>query len=375
MNTPFSVVGLIPIVIFIVLLAFVLVRAVFPKRKIIQADHHHWIIRSLAALIAIAAIVATAIGTWRGTSMGDGYRPISVTVPTRVAKPWIKNKPSEFIDLGGEKIIGTVIVARRDGGRFIPLKSESQVRDLSAGLPLKMKFSGSWQSTSYEIGININRFASYGDGRLNPQGNSHIKLKGPGWSSSIGGSTHPIGMLNQYELGNGGGALQHAPLSLIPYDSGENTCMMFHLERADGDDPLVEAPAGEWLDRQSTAHFTRPSDNSRGGIRNDAPSPGIRMLGYLGPSAFLLLLASAAGSVCFRYGLRAPAFAGLVAAMVLYVGFLDALVLQRRANVMADPKKPESIRINALSAMSGTFFHAKRAQALADQYHKGKDRY
>jgi hypothetical protein len=33
---------------------------------------------------------------------------------------------------------------------------------------------------------------------------------------------------------------------------------------------------------------------------------------------------------------------------------------------MADPTKPEFVRISAMSAMTGTFFHAKRAGTLID---------
>ena len=90
------------------------------------------------------------------------------------------------------------------------------------------------------------------------------------------------------------------------------------------------------------------------------------MFAYAGPSAFLLLLAAVCGSMCFRYGRRGPAFAGLTFAMVLYVGLLDAVVLHRRAGVMADPTKPETVRITAMSAMTGTFFHAKRAGTLIE---------
>lgn len=372
---PNSVIALLPILFVVGLAVALILRAANPKRKTTYADYHHWIVRSLAALIAVSAVTATAIGTWRGTGMAKGFRPVTVTIPTRAPQPLPKTKPYESIDLGETKVIGTVIVAQKEDGRFIPISSQSGVCDLRSNRPWKLHFAGTWQNSSYEVEISLDRITSYGDGGLLPQGGLRIRTQGPGWSSSSGSSTHPIGMLNEYELPNHGGTLQHAPLSLIPYDEGPNTCLLFHLERADAEDPLLEVPAAQWLETQSTAHLEAPSDSGYRGIRyDDDTPPGIRMLAYLGPSAFLLLIAATAASMCFRFGLRAPAFAGLTAAMVLYVGILDAMVLQRRANLMADSTKPETLRINAMSAISGTFFHAKRAQALIDDFRKTQTR-
>ena len=58
--------------------------------------------------------------------------------------------------------------------------------------------------------------------------------------------------------------------------------------------------------------------NSYPGVRHDRHAPpGVRMIAFLGPAVVLLLAAAVAGSVCFRRGRRAPAFAGLLAGMVL----------------------------------------------------------
>jgi hypothetical protein len=85
----------------------------------------------------------------------------------------------------------------------------------------------------------------------------------------------------------------------------------------------------------------------------------------------LLLAAAVAGSVGFRRGRRATAFAGLLAGMVLFAGLLDALVMQRRARLATDPRQPESMRVMAMAGMlRGTFFHegaaAARVRAIAN---------
>ena len=105
--------------------------------------------------------------------------------------------------------------------------------------------------------------------------------------------------------------------------------------------------------------------NSYAGVRYDPNMPpGVRMLAFLGPSAFLLGLAAVAGSVVFRRGRRSLAFAGLLALMVLFAGWLDAMVLHRRTDLTTDSKQVESVRFHALSGMvRGTFFHHGTAVA------------
>jgi hypothetical protein len=231
-----------------------------------------------------------------------------------------------------------------------------------------LEFSGSWQGASYTITMNINRFIRYGNAAVNSEGGISIQTKGFGWSGSSGGGSTVLEMLSMQDFGNGRGILQRSALSLVPTDDGGDLCLLMHLSRADADDPLTQAPAVDWLAEQSVSHLRSMNASSHTGTRYDPDvPPGMRMFAYLGPSAFLLLLAAIAGSLCFRYGWRGPAFAGLIAAMVLYAGLLDALVLHHRASVMADSSKSESSRILAMSAMPGTFFHAKRAEFLIDE--------
>ena len=364
------------ILIVVALVAFFLLRAATSKHRITKADHYHWIVRSLAALLAVSAVVATAICTWRGTSVAEDSRPFSVRIPTRPPPPLPQTKRGESISLGNEKLIGTVIVARWVGGRLIPISGESKVCDSQSKPPWRMEFSGQWQDADYQLGIDLDRFELHGEDKLHPQGSFTFKAKGPTWSRSTGGSSHPIGMLSVFQMTSSNAELRNAPLSVVPAGEKENVYVLFHLERADAGDALTEVTAEQWLEGKSTTHLAfELGQGNEGAKSSKATIPGIRMLAYLGPSAFLLLLAAGAGSLCFRYGWRAPAIAALTAAMVIYAGSLDAMVLHRRAGVMTDATQSESNRLHAMSAIPSTFFHAKRAASvIAEATREGRIR-
>ena len=76
-----------PILLVVALIFFLVLRGATSKRQLTPADHYHWIVRSLAALLAVSAVAATAIGTWRGTGMAEDSRPFSVSIPTRPPPP------------------------------------------------------------------------------------------------------------------------------------------------------------------------------------------------------------------------------------------------------------------------------------------------
>ena len=365
-----------PILLVVALIFFLVLRGATSKRQLTPADHYHWIVRSLAALLAVSAVAATAIGTWRGTGMAEDSRPFSVSIPTRPPPPLPQTKRGESVSLGNQKLIGTVIVARWMDGRFIPLSGQSQVCDIQSKLPWRMEFSGQWQDADYQLGIDLDRFELHGEDKLHPQGSFTFKAKGPTWSRSTGGSSHPIGMLSVFQMTSSNAELQNAPLSLVPFGEKDNVYVLFQLDRADAGDALAEVTAEQWLEGKSTTHLPFDSGQGNEGAKNSkAAIPGIRMLAYLGPSAFLLLLAAGAGALCFRYGWRAPAFAGLTAAMVIYAGSLDAMVLHRRAGVMTDATQSESNRLHAMSAIPSTFFHAKRAASvIAEATREGRIR-
>ena len=173
----------IPFLIVIALLAFLSFRAATWKRRIAYADHYHWIFRSLVALVAVSALIATAIGTWRGSGIDKGFHPAYATIPTLPQQPLLEIKNGRTVNLGSAKLIGTVIVARWENGLLIPVAGKSGVCDLRSTQPWRLAIHGSWQSSHYEVVTDINRFVQQG-ANLQPEGSLTIKTHGPGWSSN-----------------------------------------------------------------------------------------------------------------------------------------------------------------------------------------------
>lgn len=353
-----------PLVIFVVAaLGVIYLRSSSSKRAAIKSEHYHWMIRSLAALFAVSALVATAVGTWRSGTADLDAAEFKVKIPSKDPRPVAKADDDNEVDLGPVKLIGTVLIARKEGERFIPITGESRVCDLSVGSPKRLEFSGRWRNAIYNITMNLDRFVHFGGDPVYAQNGATFSITDS--SSFRGGSATLMLDFMTMEEFDFRTSTHHQPLSLVPFGDGGNLCLLIHLTRAEADDPLVEASADYWLRKQATSHLKWNPGHSYRGTRydEDAP-PGVRMLAYLGPSSVLLLLAAAAGALCFRRGWKRLAFAGLLAGMVLYAGTLDRLVLERRAAVMTDDTKPEIARITAMSALSGTFFHAKHAASL-----------
>ena len=303
--------------------------------------------------------------------MGDLAGPrFAVKVPTRPAAPIKTNDKFQPIDLGPCKLIGTVMLARKERDRLFPLCGESLTLDWPPAATGDLVFQGEYGGMSYTVTLDLREFVCWGAaGEIQTRNGVHTVMKGLTHSGTSGGMNLKLDHLETLAFTYGIGEFGYAPLSVMPLADSTDLRLLVHLTRADRDDPLEEMPVADWL----AAHAGEPQQdqppvmNSYPGVRFDPDvPPGIRMLAFLGPAAFLLGMAAMAGSVVFRRGWRMPAFAGLLALMVLYAGLLDALVLQRRANVASDPKEPEPVRTMALAGMvRGTFFHRGTAEQEA----------
>ena len=339
------------------------------RRSILaQPDHHHWIVRLLGVVLFAAALAAVGLGTWRGTHDEFKLPSVSVAVPTHPPRPVKRLADSTTVDLGPTKLIGTVLVACKERGRFVPLCGESITVDWLPESSADLTFNGEHAGINYSVTMALREFRTFGqNGDIQTGGGQSYVMKGATWSSSGSGSIAPLDTLQTQGFGPGSDTLQYAPLSLIPRAVGSALYLLIHLTRADADDPLEKVTAAQWLaslagkPRQDEA----PRINSYPGVRLDPKAPpGLRMLAFLGPAAVLLLFGALAGSVCACRGRRGFAFAGLLAVMVLVAGALDAMVLRRRVGLATDAGQPESVRAMALGGLlRGTFFH--RGAALA----------
>ncbi|MEO5914642.1 MAG: hypothetical protein ABIS50_10445 [Luteolibacter sp.] len=178
------------VLIAISLLVFALTRSSSSNRPVVRPDHFHRLVRRLAALVAVGAVAATAIGTWRGTSGVVRADAFEVTVPTRPAPLIAKAPDNRSLDIGPTKLIGTVIVARRVGSRYFPLHGESRVVEGQAGYLMSLKFDSTWKDYHYTVSIQTENFY-HKDGVLNSQGGLYINMNGPGGSDKSSVVTIP----------------------------------------------------------------------------------------------------------------------------------------------------------------------------------------
>lgn len=360
-----------PLLLFLIIVCVVVVAA--RRSPSFKPEYHHWIVRILCAVLFVAGMVAVGVGTWQGTRLDSLPPSLKVKVPTKAPRSLDLTKNPGNPDLGPCRLIGTVFLARQAQDRLLPVCGESQVLEWPPGPVANLVFRGEHNGSTYTVVMDLREFVCFGQGSdVRSRNGVTVVMKGAGWSGSTGGGTLALETLGITNFGFRRDALDHAPLSVIPSGSAAELCLAVHLARADRDDPLEEVPVGQWLAGQTAK--PRQELNSYPGVRYDADvPPGIRMLVFLGPPVVLLGFAAIAGSAVFRRGRRAPAFAGLLAIMVLYAGLLDGLVLQRRASLTKDAGQPENVRLTALADMyRGTFFHSGAAAArirgiVADQ--------
>lgn len=340
----------------------------------IPPDHHHWVMRVLGAVLCLAAVTAVGIGTWRGTADDLTLPPLMVKVPTKPVPPIQSTTNDQHIDLGPCKLVGTVMLASKEQDRLFPLGGESRVLAWPPAASGELVFQGEYGGMSYSVTMDLREFISWNPGEIRTRNGLSTVMKGFGYSGTSGGTNINLDQITTVPFGQGHEGLWHAPLSVMPLAESPDLCLIVFLTRASCDDPLQEIPAAQWLERQAGKPWQGVSPmqlNSYRGVRYDPNlPPGIRMLSFLGPAAFLLGLAAIAGALVFRRGWRMPAFAGLLALMVLYAGGLDLMVLRRRAALTKDSSQPEAARFHAMAGMvRGTYFHrgaaVERVRAMA----------
>lgn len=348
-----------------VLLVSAVLRYTSWKLPLVRADHYPRMVRGLAAFVAIAAVLTTAIGTWRGSAI-KAADDFEVIVPTRAPQVITESDKPGRLDIGPAKLIVTAIVARRAGNRFVPLEGVSQYIVWKGGMGTSnLDIDMVWQ------GIPIHVSAGFGNFSQDKGILSFWSLAGMPAIRVTPAETYDKAVIGarlfdklNVEPFRGVTLPKQSPFSLVSADDTRKVFLLVHVARADREDPLGRASAGTWLANQPVAYQIDPSPNFTDDLKM---APGLCMLSYFGSAGWWLLLAAAAGSLCFRRGWRTPAFAGLTVAMVLYAGSLDALVLMRRARVMNDATLPEITRITAMLSLQGTFFHQARASAALDE--------
>jgi hypothetical protein len=282
-----------------------------------------------------------------------------VLTPTLALKPLPAGEEYGQVDPGPCRLIISLVLL--DKASRLPLWGASEVCRWPEDRGREIRIDAGPAGVSCDSRFQIDNFLRMGRDRgLTVQG--RMSMRGSTWSRS-GGLGDAMEEIHLESLGSRLGAMRH-PLGIVPRNEG-NLLVGYCISRAEADDPLRPVQVGEWLAGFPPEQIDAEVDRFGGGAYGSDISPGARMLSYVGPAAFLLLLAAIAGAQCFRW--RGIAFTGLLAGMVLFAGGLDYGVMRMHAARALDENLSPYLRRAAFHQAGLTFFHQAAARRLLDE--------
>lgn len=351
--------SLLLVLILVAVAAAVLAFWLFPnraRRRLQQAAPRHWVLRVLGAVWLLGTLAAIGWFTWRDHAPGDGGGS-AVLTPTLPLKPLPAGEEYGQVDPGPCQLIISLVLL--DEASRLPLWGTSEVCRWPEDQGREIRIDASPAGVSCDSRFEISNFMRMGRDRgLTVQG--RMRMQGNTWSRS-GGMGDAMEMIHLEGLGFRLGGMRH-PLGIVPRNKGR-LLVAYCISRAEAGDPLRPVPLGEWLAAFPPEQIDGEVDRFGGGSYGSADTPpGARMLSYVGPAAFLLLLAAIAGAQCFRW--RGIAFTGLLAGMVLFAGGLDYAVMRMHAARALDENLNPDLRRAAFHQADQTFFHQAAARRL-----------
>jgi len=344
----------------------------------------HVVIRIVCGALAALILVAIGVGTWQDVRAcypeDEGAAPLLVHVPAREpASPAIHYEDGRPVGLKA-KVLLHVVVADTSGAGLRPLHAEELVLawpdEKGKRFRTEVEVAGTRITHSAAIqDVQIWR-GDEGEGdRIQFSVGFSAQARSAGSSSSSSGSMHlapgePVCHLRSH----GRAAFAKRPLSITtgPRPS-EHLAVFYLLSLAEAEDPLREESVGEVLRareaafREALAHHGSGGGGSWRGSRK-VPLRGLALAVHIGASSLLLLVAAVLLSQLFvRRGLG---FAGVLAAVVLYVAALDRAVVGAHLSRAADAERPVATRLVACHQAVDTFFYrgtaTRRLEALAE---------
>jgi hypothetical protein len=206
--------------------------------------------------------------------------------------------------------------------------------------------------------------------RLKPQGSINFTYRNGMGSGSVGRVFHETEADHLTSLRHLGPSPN--PLSVTPGGPpGNRLHAVYFLTGADEADPLKSIPYAAFADNRPVElakiirEATRHTSDHRSFRDHDIPARCFALTEQIGLSGLLLFAAAILLTQLFRR--RALAFAGVLAAVVLYVAALERVALGVHVSKLSDPKATLASRLTASEMAPQTFFHAERAYtALLD---------
>lgn len=322
--------------------------------------------RITGGVIAIAALATVTIGTWRSlekppTAGSDTV--VRPTLPAPVVKAEAEGGYGNATIEPCQMILRAYLVRNRESSPVI-VRAKSVIIDWPTEASDMKRLDMDWRGVDYLLSVEVDTIWD-GGGLISLNGTQRLRVEsssGSRGSSSSGGGIAYLGKGTVLTDDPIYPIAAHEPLSLWPQIS-ENLAVWLEAELASKDDPLEMIPATQAGllpsgDRRSMG-TTGPVFGSQ------RQPPGIAMIAHWGPASLLLLLAAWAGSYAFHRS--GPAFAGLLAACILYAGGLERFFIHRFEMAVMDSARPLVERKLALERLRDVFFHPGTSKATLEK--------
>ena len=347
----------------------------------------HIVVRIVCGALGLLVLGAVGISTWldcRRWYAAEAAAPtLQIRVPADEPPPLpVKPGGSGVVHLRQGRLLLHVVAADVARGTLRPVQAAfHEVLWEQGKLPrVEGEFEAGEATVSYTL--TISGTASVADRpevspRLEIHGTHIIRSQIAGAvfhadSGVLDGDAEVLGALERRHYGP-----SKQPLSIVLSPEPDVRLLAFFALAAP-DDPLADAPLAPFLERREPDVVGALGSDTRHDVLLDrrrlygyhVPARGFGLAGHIGLSSLLVLAAVVLLAQVFRR--RSLAFAGLLAAAIVYVAILDRAVLGHHLAHLNDPAAPTPARLVACAQATDTYFF--RRTALDKLRWVGRDR-
>jgi len=352
----------------------------------------HLVVRIVCGLLGALILVAVAAGTWqevqRCYAAEEPGPALTVRVPTLPPPaPPATLKPSGNVEIEKARLHFTFVVAECEAGELRPVAvGQQEVRwPEDRGRHFRREFEVGHDSLSFGFDLHSLHWSTSSTGGAEQaaimcSGSRQLQARDRryrgGGRSSTSGDFEPDQLWRQGPTVFGSGIVgQKTPLSIAAGPGHARAICQFAWGAcvAEGD-PLKEVAAAELLrPHEAEVRQALVESGAAPGLRlasqgQEVPVRGLALAAHIGVSSLLLIVAAFLLSQLFAR--RSLAFAGVLAAIVLYVAALDRVVLGAHLAHLRDANARLGARVTACCRLTDTFFHRRTAlggaRAVAD---------
>lgn len=315
----------------------------------------HWITRVICGVIGAAILVTILVATLRADRPSvEPVSPISLRVPT-LPEPEAPKRKEDF--KGGRFLVQMVVM---QGGGFPGVPIASQSYDVRWPQDREGTYSLALQHGSRQILLKQHFTEIQLDRGNRPTllGSMDFQVQAENSSRSrSGGITYP-GMLPVE------GHRHSRGLFALGKEVEEELFALYDITWIRNEDPLRPASLEEWVARRSKAAWDGERELGRFSpeFESDQDSPAAFLTQSLEVTFFPLLAAAILLAQLFRH--RPLGFVKVAAGIILYVGALDRISLQRNQSTARDSSAPLEVRMIACSRLQNSAFF--RLTAIED---------